>query len=78
MVTSAFHMPRSVGLFRKAGFDIVPWPADYLSSGVETPSIKVDEPAENISVMTMALREWLGLVVYNLTGKIDDMLPGPQ
>lgn len=29
LVTSAFHMPRSVGIFRKAGFDVVPYPVDY-------------------------------------------------
>ena len=29
LVTSAFHMPRSVGLFRKAGFDVEPYPVDW-------------------------------------------------
>ncbi len=28
LVTSAFHMPRSVGVFRKAGFDVIPYPVD--------------------------------------------------
>ena len=35
LVTSAFHMPRSMGLFRKAGFAVVPWPTDYRTSGEE-------------------------------------------
>src|SRR5690606_36369683 len=35
LVTSAFHMPRAVGVFRKAGFPIVPWPVDYKTSGTE-------------------------------------------
>ncbi len=29
MVTSAFHMPRAVGLFRKAGFEVEPYPVDW-------------------------------------------------
>ena len=33
LVTSAFHMPRSVGLFRKVGFPVIPWPVDYRTSG---------------------------------------------
>src|SRR5690606_8417241 len=35
LVTSAFHMPRAVGAFRQAGFPVVPWPADYRTSGRE-------------------------------------------
>jgi uncharacterized SAM-binding protein YcdF (DUF218 family) len=33
LVTSAYHMPRSVGLFRKAGFNVIPYPVDYHTPG---------------------------------------------
>ena len=77
LVTSAFHMPRSVGLFRMAEFPVMPWPADYLASGAEGWRIKPDQPAENVAVATIALREWIGLAGYKITGKIADWFPGP-
>ncbi|MEO7224234.1 MAG: YdcF family protein [Devosia sp.] len=77
LVTSAFHMPRSVGLFRAAEFPAVPWPADYLASGAEGFRIKPDQSTENVAVFNLALREWTGLLGYRLTGKIDDLVPGP-
>lgn len=77
LVTSAFHMPRSVGLFRKVGFSTLPWPADYLASGAEGVRIKPDQSTENIAVSNLALREWAGLAGYYLTGRIDELLPGP-
>lgn len=77
LVTSAFHMPRAVGLFRKAEFAVVPWPADYLASGAEGLRFKFDQSPENIAVATIALREWIGLLGYRLTGKIDELVPGP-
>jgi uncharacterized SAM-binding protein YcdF (DUF218 family) len=33
LVTSAFHLPRSVGLFRKAGFAVEPYPVDWRAGG---------------------------------------------
>jgi uncharacterized SAM-binding protein YcdF (DUF218 family) len=33
LVTSAMHLPRAVGLFRKLGWDVVPYPVDYHTSG---------------------------------------------
>jgi uncharacterized SAM-binding protein YcdF (DUF218 family) len=77
LVTSAFHMPRSVGLFRQAGLDIVPWPADYLSTGAEGFGFRPGQPAENVSVTSMALREWAALLSYWATGRIPELLPGP-
>ena len=35
LVTSAFHMPRSVGTFRKAGWNVIPYPVDYQTMGGE-------------------------------------------
>lgn len=77
LVTSAFHMPRSVGLFRRADFAVVPWPADYMSSGNETFGPKFDEVAENLAISNIALREWAGLLGYYVTGRIGEVLPGP-
>jgi uncharacterized SAM-binding protein YcdF (DUF218 family) len=77
LVTSAFHMPRSVGLFRAVDFPVVPWPADYLASGAEGVGLKLDQLPENMAVTSIALREWSGLLGYKLAGKIADVLPGP-
>lgn len=75
LVTSAFHMPRSVGLFRKAGVDVIAWPTDYRSAGNEGPGFDIANPVLNIGTTTVALKEWIGLAVYHWTGRIDDLLP---
>src|SRR4030067_3176381 len=33
LITSAYHMPRAMGAFRAAGFDVEPWPVDYRTRG---------------------------------------------
>jgi len=76
LVTSAFHMPRSVGLFRKAGFDVVPWPSDYQTAGTETFGPAQDNVADSLRNLSLAIREWIGLLAYRLTGRIDEILPG--
>ncbi|MCO6385800.1 ElyC/SanA/YdcF family protein [Aliihoeflea sp. 40Bstr573] len=75
LVTSAFHMPRSVLLFEKAGFDVVPWPADYRTAGDETPGLAQDNAIDSLQNTAIAIREWIGLVAYRLTGRTDRLLP---
>jgi uncharacterized SAM-binding protein YcdF (DUF218 family) len=77
LVTSAFHMPRSVGLFRKAGVEVVPWPTDYRSTGQQGFGLDFANPNQNLDVATVAIREWIGLFAYELTGEIDDLFPSP-
>lgn len=77
LVTSAFHMPRSMGLFRKAGFDVVAWPADYRTSGQEHAGAAQDNFSDSLQNTTVAIREWIGLAAYRLTGRLDELLPGP-
>jgi uncharacterized SAM-binding protein YcdF (DUF218 family) len=77
LVTSAFHMPRSVALFRKAGFDVVPWPVDYRTSGAEGVSFFADNPVDSIQTTTVVIREWIGLTAYWLSGRIDSPFPAP-
>ena len=52
LVTSAFHMPRSVGLFRKAGFPVIAWPVDYRTSGEEGIGLFRDNPADSLQNTT--------------------------
>jgi uncharacterized SAM-binding protein YcdF (DUF218 family) len=77
LVTSAFHMPRSVGLFRAAGLNVIPWPTDYSSTGTESFSFDMASPVGNLQTASTALREWMGLLAYRLTGKIEEILPSP-
>ena len=77
VVTSAFHMPRSVGLFRKAGFPVEPFPVDWRVGDRGDLGSFALLGAEGLSRTDTGAREWMGLVAYRLTGKIDQLLPGP-
>ena len=77
LVTSAYHMPRSVGLFRKAGFAVEPYPVDW-RTGKRADILAFSPVAvEGLERTDIGTREWIGLAAYWLTGKIDDLLPGP-
>jgi len=76
LVTSAFHMPRAKALFDKAGFATVPWPVDYRTSGKEGIG-PFRNPGDGLDVTTTAIREWIGLAAYWLSGRIDQLFPGP-
>jgi uncharacterized SAM-binding protein YcdF (DUF218 family) len=76
LVTSAQHMPRAVGTFRKAGFPVEAYPVDWRS----VPRFRFavnDEFGHGITRADDAVHEWLGLFVYWITGRTSEFLPGP-
>jgi uncharacterized SAM-binding protein YcdF (DUF218 family) len=76
LVTSAAHIPRAVGCFRRAGWRVLAYPVDYQTSGpFGTVGLDLDG---NLSALTRAVREWLGLAYYRLAGRIDALLPAPR
>ena len=78
LITSAAHMPRSVGCFRKVGLSPIPYPVDYKSAedGFGGLSISIFFPAlSNISRFSEALHEWIGLITYRLMGYTDLVFP---
>lgn len=77
LITSAFHMPRSVGLFRKAGVEMTPWPVDYRTAGNVTFALDFTQPSLNAQQMSTAAREWVGLLAYRALGRMDDVFPAP-
>ena len=75
LVTSASHMPRSVGVFRKAGWPVLAWPVGYMT---RDRIVAVDLFfGAKLATLDLAAHEWTGLLVYWLTGKIDSLLPSP-
>jgi uncharacterized SAM-binding protein YcdF (DUF218 family) len=77
LVTSAFHMPRSIGLFRKAGFAVEAYPVDWRVGGRGDLMNFSNAILDGLGRTETAVREWIGLIAYRATGKIDDLLPGP-
>jgi uncharacterized SAM-binding protein YcdF (DUF218 family) len=78
LVTSAYHMPRSVGLFRKAGFAVEPYPVDW-RVGEASDLLKFGPVAlDGLERTDIAMREWIGLTAYWASGKIDQWFPGPS
>lgn len=77
LVTSAFHMPRSMALFRKVEFPVLPWPTDYRTAGNEGIGFLVDNPLDSLQKTTLGVREWIGLLSYWWTRRIDAPFPAP-
>lgn len=77
LVTSAFHMPRSVGVFRKAGFAIEPYPVDWRLGGREDLVNLHSLAGSGLASVDIAVREWMGLVAYWISGKSGVLFPGP-
>ncbi|MBL9203921.1 MAG: YdcF family protein [Opitutaceae bacterium] len=72
LVTSAWHMPRAVALFRKAGVSVIPCPTDYASRWNDdfrwSDSLAWD--LSGLERTTKAIYEFLGLSWSKLTGRI--------
>jgi len=77
LVTSAFHMPRAMGCFRKAGFEVEAYPVDWRT--VRRPRFwwMNSSFAGGVAQFDEAVHEWEGLFVYWLTGRTDALFPAP-
>ncbi|MGE0719621.1 MAG: YdcF family protein [Alphaproteobacteria bacterium] len=77
LVTSAFHMPRAVGCFRRLGWQVVPYPVDYETTGRESGEGLDFNFRRGLTLVTLALKEWTALVAYRLLDRTDTLYPGP-
>lgn len=78
LVTSSWHMPRAVGVFRKAGFDVEPYPVDWISTGEPMQVGLSSTVARGLAALDDASHEWVGMLAYWLTGRSSELFPGPQ
>ena len=78
LVTSAYHMPRSMGVFRQAGWQgVTAYPVDYRTRGPEDRGLWFAGASKGLRRFDVAFREWIGLAVYWLTGRSSDLFPKP-
>jgi len=78
LVTSACHMPRAMGIFRRAGFKVIAYAVDYRTFGDARDFLLARAGLDQITMLEFAVHEWIGLFAYHLTGKTDAWFPGPQ
>ena len=78
LVTSAWHMPRAVGCFRQAGFTVDAFPVDYRTRGWSDLTRFNGFASDGLFQLDLAVKEWIGLVVYRWSGYTPDWLPGPE
>jgi len=78
LLTSAYHMPRSIGIFRKIGFAVEPYPADWRLAGAADLLKFSALSVESLAHKDLALREWTGLAAYRIGGKTSAFFPGPN
>jgi uncharacterized SAM-binding protein YcdF (DUF218 family) len=78
LVTSAYHVPRSVGIFRNNGFAVEPYPADWRTGRPEDLLTLAPLSRDGLERTDAAVREWMGLAAYWISGKTSGIFPGPE
>jgi uncharacterized SAM-binding protein YcdF (DUF218 family) len=77
LVTSAYHMPRAMGVFRAAGFPVEAYPVDWRTRGPQDAWRPFTTSGSGMERADTAVREWVGLLAYWLTGRSAALFPGP-
>ena len=76
LVTSAQHMPRSMGAFRRAGLRVQPYQVDY-RFGPAAPTYWSFDLSGNLARLSSAVYEWVGLLIYRALGRTGEVFPSP-
>jgi uncharacterized SAM-binding protein YcdF (DUF218 family) len=74
LITSAIHMPRAVGVFRKTGWNIVPFPVDYHTDGYNRFQLGF-QPIGGLASLDRGVRELIGLIAYRILGRTENLFP---
>ena len=70
LVTSEFNLPRSYALFKKIGIDAIPVATDFYVTDEKYDPFSFIPNSGNLSLSSIAIKEYVGLLVYRLMGWI--------
>ena len=76
LITSARHMPRSMGVFRQLGWNTIPYPVDYFTKGIKKVGLQFNLK-NGMGSLHSGMREWMGLAVYKILDRTNEFFPGP-
>jgi uncharacterized SAM-binding protein YcdF (DUF218 family) len=77
LVTSGYHMPRAIGVFRRAGFAVEAYPVDWRTRGRIDFIMPFAAASAGLRRTDTAVREWVGLLIYWITGRSEALFPAP-
>lgn len=71
LITSGFHMRRSLACYRKVGLELKPFSTDFYSypDGYQLDAFIIPK-ADSIMIWHKLVKEWIGFVMYKLAGYI--------
>lgn len=75
LITSAFHMPRSMGIFEQQNWKVIPYPSGPRTYGEYRLKPNVFGLLGSFITLDMALREFIGISVYYFSGKSAFLVP---
>lgn len=68
LVTSAWHMERALGIYRKLGWTPVPYPTDYKAAAIEPPYLG-NLASDQFDKLGIAVKEFIGIAAYWAAGR---------
>ncbi len=77
LVTSAYHLPRAIGAFRRVGFPVEAYPVDWRTRGPIDLALPFESVTAGLRRTDTAVHEWIGLVAYRLSGRTSELFPAP-
>ena len=82
IITSAFHMPRVLGILKKNNIELTPFPVDYKTTKIifydnffSINFFQAFSVSQNLYWLEFSMRECLALIMYRITGKTDNLFP---
>ena len=75
LITSAFHMPRAVGVFCQSNWPVIPYPVDHRSNRGNLLRLSLSFTT-NLRLLEEAVNEWVSLIAYRISGRTDRLIAG--
>lgn len=77
LITSAWQMPRAMGVFSKVGVQVEAYPVDYRTTGRASFWYLQNSLTDGLHSFDYVVREYPGLLLYWLTGRSSALFPAP-